>query len=99
MPASTIPGERWSHTQPFSTAMPEFAGPNPDRSRHVGDDAVRSALLPHQVSPGRYRGHYTPLRLGSSVRTPGELGGIDWGSVSVDEGRNVLVVNSNLMAD
>ena len=42
---------------------------------------------------------FTPLRFGSSIRTPGELGGIDWGSVSVDEGRGILVVNSNLMAD
>jgi quinoprotein glucose dehydrogenase len=46
-----------------------------------------------------YHGMYTPLRFGSSVRTPGELGGIDWGSVSVDEGRGIMVVNSNLMAD
>jgi quinoprotein glucose dehydrogenase len=47
----------------------------------------------------RYEGMYTPLRFGASVRTPGELGGIDWGSVSFDEKRGVVIVNSNLMAD
>jgi glucose dehydrogenase len=42
---------------------------------------------------------YTPMHLGVSIRLPSELGGIDWGSVSVDEGRGILVVNSAVMAN
>jgi hypothetical protein len=71
----------------------------PDGSRHVGHDALRPALLPDQIPPGALSGHLHAAALGYSIRTPGELGGIDWGSVSVDEGRGILVVNSNLMAD
>src|SRR5690606_5101911 len=47
----------------------------------------------------RYQGMYTPPRLGKTIRYPGELGGVDWGSVSVDVGRGLLIVNSNHMAD
>lgn len=99
VPNSTIPGERWAHTQPFSTAMPNFAGPNLSEADMWGMtpfDQLYCRILYRQAD---YRGYYTPPRLGASIRTPGELGGIDWGSVAVDEGRGVLVVNSNLMAD
>ena len=71
-----------------------------DGSRHVGHHALRPALLPDQVPARPTIAAITPPpRLGPSIRSPGELGGIDWGSVSVDEGRGILVVNSNLMAD
>jgi quinoprotein glucose dehydrogenase len=99
VPNSTVPGERWSRTQPFSTAMPNFAGPNLSEADMWGMtpfDQLYCRILYRQAD---YRGYYTPPRLGASIRTPGELGGIDWGSVAVDEGRGVLVVNSNLMAD
>jgi quinoprotein glucose dehydrogenase len=99
VPASTVPGERWSRTQPFSTAMPNFAGPNlteVDMWGMTPFDQLYCRILYRQAD---YRGYYTPPRLGASIRTPGELGGIDWGSVAVDESRGVLIVNSNLMAD
>lgn len=99
VPASTIPGEHWSHTQPFSTGMPEFAGPALTEADMWGTTPFDQLYCRIQFRQARYEGIYTPLRFGSSVRTPGELGGIDWGSVSVDEGRKVLIVNSNLMAD
>ena len=60
----------------------------------MGHHALRSALLPDWFRQADYRGYYTPPRLGPSIRSPGELGGIDWGSVSVDEARGILVVNS-----
>jgi quinoprotein glucose dehydrogenase len=47
----------------------------------------------------RYQGMFTPGRLGLTIHYPGELGGIDWGSMALDERRGLLVVNSNHMAD
>jgi quinoprotein glucose dehydrogenase len=99
VPASSIPGERWSRTQPFSTGMPDFAGPTLTEADMWGITPFDQLYCRIKFRQAEYRGIYTPLRLGPSIRTPGELGGIDWGSVSVDEGRGILVVNSNLMAD
>lgn len=99
VPASKVPGERWSRTQPFSTAMPDFAGPvltEADMWGMTPFDQLYCRILYRQAE---YQGYYTPPGPGPHIRTPGELGGIDWGSVAVDEGRSVLVVNSNLMAD
>jgi quinoprotein glucose dehydrogenase len=99
VPASTIPGERWSRTQPFSTGMPDFAGPTLTEADMWGVTPFDQLYCRIRFRQAEYRGIYTPPRLGPSIRMPGELGGIDWGSVSVDEGRGILVVNSNLMAD
>jgi quinoprotein glucose dehydrogenase len=99
VPASTIPGERWSHTQPYSVGMPSFIGSDLKESDMWGVTPFDQVYCRIRFRQATYHGMFTPLRFGSSVRTPGELGGIDWGSVSVDESRNVVVVNSNLMAD
>ena len=99
VPSSTIPGERWSRTQPFSTGMPSFAGPNLTEADMWGLTPFDQLYCRIKFRAADYRGYYTPARLGPSIRSPGELGGIDWGSVSVDEGRGIMVVNSNLMAD
>ena len=99
VPPSKVPGEQASPTQPFSTAMPDFAGPNLTEADMWGMtpfDQMYCRILYRQAE---YQGYYTPPGPGPHIRTPGELGGIDWGSVAVDEGRGVLVVNSNLMAD
>jgi quinoprotein glucose dehydrogenase len=99
VPPSTIPGERASPTQPYSTGMPDFAGPALAEADMWGMTPFDQLYCRIKFRQATYHGMYTPLRFGSSVRTPGELGGIDWGSVAVDEGRGILVVNSNLMAD
>ncbi len=99
VPPSTIPGERASPTQPYSTGMPDFSGPTLAESDMWGTTPFDQLYCRIRFRQASYHGMFTPLRFGSSVRTPGELGGIDWGSASLDESRGVLVVNSNLMAD
>jgi quinoprotein glucose dehydrogenase len=99
VPASTIPGERWSRTQPFSTGMPDFSGPKLTEADMWGITPFDQLYCRIQFRKARYDGIFTPLQFGPSIRTPGELGGIDWGSVSLDERNQLLIVNSNLMAD
>ncbi len=99
VPASTMPGERWSHTQPFSTGMPDFAGPRLREADMWGITPFDQLYCRIRYRQARYAGMFTPPGLGYSIRFPGELGGIDWGSVSVDEARGVMIVNSNRMAD
>ena len=95
----SFPGERVSRTQPFSTGMPDFAGPTLTEADMWGMTPFDQLYCRIQFRRADYQGFYTPPHLGRSIRTPGELGGVDWGSVSVDEGRGILVVNSNVMAD
>lgn len=99
VPVSTVPGERSSPTQPFSTEFPDFSGATLREADMWGMTPFDQLYCRIRFRQADYRGMYTPLRVGTSIRTPGELGGIDWGSVSVDEDRGILIVNSNLMAD
>ena len=99
VPASDVPGERAAPTQPFSVGMPDFVGPDLTERDMWGITPFDQLACRISFKKARYQGIYTPPRLGTTIRYPGELGGIDWGSVSVDEGRGLLIVNSNHMAD
>jgi membrane-bound PQQ-dependent dehydrogenase (glucose/quinate/shikimate family) len=99
VPVSDVKGERASPTQPFSVGMPNVAGPDLKEADMWGItpfDQIACRILFRQA---RYDGMYTPPRLGKTIRYPGELGGVDWGSVAVDQKRGLLIVNSNHMAD
>ncbi|GBQ70871.1 glucose dehydrogenase [Ameyamaea chiangmaiensis NBRC 103196] len=99
VPLSEIAGEKSSPTQPFSIDMPSFAGPDLSEADMWGVTPFDQLYCRIKYKLAEYKGIFTPLRTGPSVRTPGELGGIDWGSVSVDEDHGIMIVNSNLMAD
>lgn len=99
VPLSRLPGEHSASTQPFSVGMPDFVGPPLREARMWGITPFDQLYCRVMFRRADYQGIYTPLRLGYSIRMPGELGGIDWGSVSVDESRGILIINSNLMAD
>jgi membrane-bound PQQ-dependent dehydrogenase (glucose/quinate/shikimate family) len=99
VPKSDIPGEKASPTQPYSVGMPDFAGPDLTEADMWGLTPFDQLYCRIRFKEARYEGRYTPPHLGPSIRYPGELGGIDWGSVSVDEGRGLLIVNSNHMAN
>ena len=99
VPRSDVPGEHASPTQPYSVGMPEFAGADLTEADMWGLTPFDQIACRIQFRQARYQGMFTPPRLGLTIRYPGELGGIDWGSVALDEGRGVLVVNSNHMAD
>jgi quinoprotein glucose dehydrogenase len=99
VPVSTLPGERSSATQPFSVGMPDMAGPDLTEADMWGITPFDQLYCRIRFREARYEGRYTPPGLDRSIRYPGELGGIDWGSVAVDESRGVLVVNSNHMAN
>ena len=46
----------------------------------------------------RYDGPYTPPGFTTSIQYPGPAGGFDWGSISVDLDRNLLIANHNRFA-
>ena len=45
----------------------------------------------------RYDGQYTPGSTGGAIHHPGSVGVLDWGSVAVDPGRGIAIVNASYM--
>jgi quinoprotein glucose dehydrogenase len=94
VPASTVPGERASRTQPFPTKPPPF-----DRQSMLDDDvidftpALRAQAL--EVLQAWNRGTlFTPPSERGTVHMPGGLGGADWGGAGVDPETGWLYVPS-----
>ena len=98
-PRSTLPGERAAPSQPFAIGMPQFTGPDLTERDMWGLTPFDQLYCRIRFRRAIYSGIYTPMQLQPTIRQPGELGGIDWGSVSIDEARGLLIVNSNYLAD
>ncbi len=95
VPASTIPGERSSPTQPFNTVIPALSpqalspdsvwGPTP---------ADRDACLA-QIRPLRNDGVFTPPSIEGTLQVPSNIGGAHWGGLTYDPVRNLAVIPVN----
>jgi len=92
------PGERLSRTQPFSVGMPSFRGPDMIEADMWGVTPLDQMLCRIKFKQARYDGPMTPPQVERpNLAYPGYLGGSDWGSVSVDRDRMIMIVNSNRM--
>ena len=99
VPHDGVPGERMSPTQPYS-AIPSFGGPRPTERGMWGLTPIDQAMCRIRFRQARFDGDMTPLSTTRPTLTwPGYLGGIDWGSVSVDPVRQLMVVNNNQVAN
>lgn len=94
-----IPGERVAPTQPFSDAMPSFRGPLVTERQMWGLTPIDQLACRIRYRQARYDGPLTPPGLTPNIASPGFLGGSDWGGVSIDTDRQVMIVNSNNMAN
>ncbi len=99
VPASTVPGERASPTQPhpltpglrlIPTTITEadLWGPTPQDRAHCSA----------QLKQFRTGGMFTPPSVEGTVTVPGYAGGVNWGGVTVDPVRQLLIVNSMRLA-
>jgi quinoprotein glucose dehydrogenase len=96
VPASRIPEEHASKTQPFSSGFPSFAGPQPSEARMWGLTPFDQLWCRIAFRKARFEGTMTPLGIDQpSIVFPGFLGGFDWGSVTVDQERGLLIANAN----
>jgi quinoprotein glucose dehydrogenase len=95
VPQTDVPGERTSPTQPFSVGLPSFAGPAPSEARMWGVTPFDQLWCRIKFRQARFDGTMTPVGLNRpSVVYPGYAGGIDWGGVAVDPGRQIAIVNA-----
>ncbi|MES2492836.1 MAG: membrane-bound PQQ-dependent dehydrogenase, glucose/quinate/shikimate family [Pseudomonadota bacterium] len=95
VPGAFAPGERGSRTQPFSPAMPDFAGGLLTEAQMWGLTPFDQLYCRIEFRRHRYEGRYTPPSLKGSIQYPGFAGGVNWGSVSIDRNNGILIVNSN----
>jgi quinoprotein glucose dehydrogenase len=93
------PGERVSATQPFTLGLPSFRGPHWRERDMWGITPVDQLWCRIRFRQARYGGAMTPPGLTPSIAFPGYMGGIDWGGVSVDPDRGLLIVNANRMGN
>lgn len=89
------PGERIAPTQPFSPGMPSFRGPDLRERDMWGVSPLDQLYCRIKFRQARYEGTMTPPGLTPSINQPGYLGGMNWGGVSIDRSRNLMIVNSN----
>ncbi len=98
VPASTIPGEQASPTQPFTAVTPPLSP-----HRFNVDDAF--GLTPEgrtacrQMMAGlRNEGIFTPPSLEGTLAVPSNIGGAHWGGVAADSGSGIVIVPVNRIA-
>lgn len=95
----TVPGERLAPTQPFSIGMPAFGGARLRERDMWGVSALDQLWCRISFRRARYDGPLTPPGLTPNIAYPGYLGGIDWGSASIDKDHSVLIINANRVAN
>ena len=97
--AGSVPGERLSPTQPFSEAMPSFRGADLVERDMWGVTPLDQMWCRIKFREARYEGPLTPPGTSPSILYPGFLGGSNWGGISVDRDRGLMIVNSNFVAN
>jgi len=95
VPASDIPGEQASPTQPFTTVTPPLSPHRFSKDSVWGtSDADRAAC--HAAIDGlRNEGIFTPPSVRGTFVMPSNIGGAHWGGVAVDPVRQIAVVPVN----
>lgn len=88
------PGEYLSPTQPYSVGMPQIVRPDLTEANMWGTTMFDQLACRIAFRQMRYDGDFTPIGLGKWViQNPGNLGGLNWGSMSVDTVNNRVFVN------
>ena len=95
VPASDVPGEQVSPSQPFS-ALPPLV----EHRALTEDDAFGIAWFDRlsckkTIRESRNEGIFTPPSLQGTILYPSYAGGSNWGGVAVDAERQIAVANVN----
>lgn len=98
VPQTDVAGESTSRTQPFSVGMPSLSGPRLTETDMWGVSPFDQLWCRLRFRRLHYDGVFTPPSLNGSIQYPGTAGGINWGSVSIDNARHLLFVPSLRMA-
>ena len=98
MPASDLPEDAASPTQPIPTGIATFARTELDREGLFGLTAFDRNWCRKRFDESRYEGLYTPPGRQGSILFPSALGGGNWGGAAFDPGTNLLVIKAENLA-
>jgi quinoprotein glucose dehydrogenase len=99
VPASDIPEEQASRTQPFTALTPPLS-PHRFTVEQVWGmtpadrDACRSV-----IAPLRNEGIFTPPSTRGTLLMPARIGGANWGRIAIDQSRQIAVIAVNRIAE
>lgn len=93
VPQGNVPGERYSPTQPFSVGMPSIGNKQLVESDMWGATPMDQLMCRIAFKGMRHEGVFTPPGLDRALQFPGSLGGMNWGSVSIDPNSHYMFVN------
>jgi quinoprotein glucose dehydrogenase len=97
-PQGAATGDWTAKTQPYSS-FPSVSGEKLTEARMWGVTPLDQLWCRLQFRQARYEGDFTPPGVRPAIFYPGSAGGVDWGSVTVDTARDLMVTNSLYMPD
>jgi quinoprotein glucose dehydrogenase len=95
VPQDAVAGEVPSRTQPYPVAPPPLVQQTPV----TPDDAFGvlyfdTRACRRRIEQDRSEGVFTPPSTHETIMQPGDGGGVNWGGIAFDPGRQIAVVNS-----
>lgn len=98
VPASTVPGETASPTQPFTTGIAPLSPHRFSADDAWGPTPADQAACKERMAGLRNEGIFTPPSLEGSLVVPSNIGGAQWGGLAVDPVRQIAVIPVNRIA-
>lgn len=95
VPASDIPGEVTSPTQPFPTKPKPYARQIITETDIANYSKASHDTLMKRFKSFRYEGPFTPPAIKGTFMMPGSRGGSSWGGGTVDPTKGIIYVKSN----
>ena len=87
----TVEGEYYAPTQPYSTDIAAIDGDPLTEAQMWGATPLDQMMCRIMFRRYRYEGDFTTQSVRTTIVYPGNNGGPNWGSASVDQGRNIMV--------
>ena len=97
-PASDIPDEQASRTQPFTALTPPLSPHRFSRDSVWGPSEADRAACHAAIDSLRNEGIFTPPSVRGTFVMPSNIGGVHWGGVAVDPVRQIAVIPVNRVA-
>lgn len=98
VPASDVPGEEASATQPFPKNLPALVPQKLTPEDAWGITPEDQNWCRERIKSLRSEGIFTPPSLTGTVIFPGNVGGVNWGSTAYDVKNNLLFAATNRLA-
>lgn len=91
---SPIPDEKpLSPTQPYSVGMPTIGADHLNEKKIWGVTLFDQLVCRIQFKKMSYEGDFTPVGFNKTLEQPGNLGGMNWGSVAYDAKNQIAYMN------